>query len=1361
VIESELPAINLAILHQGDSLCLSVTDSRSVGRVAILAIEQAALDDLLQETAWLREPAPASLRGFGRRLWDALVPDAIRAFLVRSPPRDLVLQLSATLLPIPWEAAFDGTAFLGEKFRVCRQIVSDEEVPPRQAQPPGNGTARVLLAGPGGSQPNSAAADLLRRLQAVDGLSVTRLDTAEVDRDRALALIAECDVLHYIGPVAAARPADGEPLWWPPPASVSLRDIAALPEPPRLLICENSDGSRLAAGYAATAAAACRCALDLLVCDSGGGSPGSARLIGDLYAGIAGGATIAEALRQARGAALRRGGSEDAAAAASATLYGDPRLALVSGRRFHDEDTLRQLTIMSFDLVDSTRLVGTLGAERYSEVIAAYLQRCAAVVGRFGGRSNDPQGNDGMMCYFGFPTAREDSAAQALRAALALVDDVRELGLAVRVGVATGRVVVKDGQPFGPPLHLAARLQAIAEPGAIVVGDATRQLVRERFEFETIEQLPPLKGFDHPGPAHRLLGEAQPGGRSASDTAARLTPFTGRSRELQLLEAHWAAAGAGEVRIVRVRGDAGIGKSRLAREFRRRLQARGRRAFECRCAPEHATSALYPFIDLLRRLLRIRSDDAVDGRLDRIERLVGESVGVEGAPALMAALLSVPFEARYPRPEATAERQRQLTLEVLAALLRRQTRRAPACLIVEDINWIDPSSKELLDRLVEAGDEPLLILLTQRSETADAWTPAAPVHDIDLAGLTPELARLLVRGASGEATLPAEVVRQIAARTDGVPLFIEESTRMVVDVGGSSSGPVVELPSDVPATLQDLLMARLDRLGPARLVAQVGGTIGREFPLPLLRAVLADPGSPIHAPDLETALVALAGSGLLIEIDQPPNTRLLFKHALVRDAAYQSLLERDRRRLHHVIADVLSKQFAELAATQPELLAHHYTQAEMLGDAVAGWEKAARLAASRSSQYEAISHLGQGLAIVERLPAGPERDRTELRLQLLLAGRLIATEGYGAERVEQVYARALELCRRSGDAASLVKVQLGLEGFHFMRGNFAQALGYAQQAAQSADPMHRLQSAWSIANILFHQGDHAAAVRQVDAYLAEYDKLQHRPGAVQDPIVISMCYAAWGLWETGYPDQALRRVEAAVALAERLGHRFSIGLGYGFRTTIHYFRGEVDPGLDCARRAIEICEDGGFAVWLAHARVMRGRLAVARGDASGIDEMRDGYEMWAGTGAVVTRAFYLALRAEALALLGRPDDGLALLEQALQLVRRYGERYYEAEVRRLYGELTLQQAAAAGRDRNHEAESWFLGGLERAQSLELRALALRCALSLARLWRSEGRPAEAQRILAPVFSRFGEGLDTGDLKEARALLSTLNEPAPG
>lgn len=1351
----ELPALNLAILRQVDQLCLSATDSRAVGRVAMIAVEQSVLDELVGEAARL-PPSEVQLHDVGRRLTAVLLPESIRSLLARSPTRSLVLQLSATLLPLPWEAAFDGAEFLGGKFRVCRQVISDDDSPPPRLALRTAGPVRVLLAHDGRPLASGLAAGLLRRLQAVEPLSVSTRNAGELGRESLPALLGECDVLFWLGALPCPPPGDRDrqPGYTPSlPPTIDLLD-----RPARLLLVQDlRDDSSVPSPLvdAGMIAAICRAGLDLLVFPA----EASAELIVDFHAALADGATVAEALRLARGAALRRGGT-DAAAALGAVLYGEPQLTLAV-HRFRDDDTLRQLTIMSFDLVESTRLVGTLGAERYSEVIAAYLQRCAVVVGRFGGRSNDPQGNDGMMCYFGFPTAREDSAALALRAALALVDEVRELGLEVRVGVATGRVVVKDGQPFGPALHLAARLQSIAEPGAIVVGDATRQLVRERFEFETIEQVPPLKGFDHPGPAHRLLGEAQPGSRSPSDAAARLTPFTGRSRELQLLEAHWAAASAGEVRIVRVRGDAGIGKSRLAREFRRRLQARGRRAFECRCAPEHTTSALYPFIDLLRRLLRVRSDDTVDGRLDRIERLVGESVNVEGAPALMAALLSVPFESRYPRPEATAERQRQLTLDVLAALLRRQTRRAPVCLIVEDVNWIDPSSKELLDRLIEARGEPLLILLTQRSETADAWAPAVPAHDIELAGLTPELARLLVRGASGEATLPGEVVRQIAARTDGVPLFIEESTRMVVDVGGSASGPVAELPSAVPATLQDLLMARLDRLGPARLVAQVGGTIGREFPPPLLRAVLADPGSPIHAPDLEAALAALAGSGLLIELGQPPNTRLLFKHALVRDAAYQSLLERDRRRLHHVIADVLTKQFAELAATQPELLAHHYTQAEMLGEAVAGWEKAARLAASRSAQYEAISHLGQGLAIVERLPAGRERDRTELRLLLLLAGRLIATEGYGAERVERVYARALELCRRSGDAASLAKVQLGLEGFHFMRGNFAQALGYAQQAAQSADPMHRLQSAWSIANILFHQGDHAAAVRQVDAYLAEYDKLQHRPGAVQDPIVISMCYAAWGLWETGYPDQALRRVEAAVALAERLGHRFSIGLSYGFRTTIHYFRGEVDLGLDCARRAIEICEDGGFAVWLAHARVMHGRLAVARGDASGIDEMRDGYEMWAGTGAVVTRAFYLALRAEALALLGRADEGLALLEQALQLVRRYGERYYEAEVRRLYGELTLQQAAAAGRERNHEAESWFLGGLERAQSLELRALALRCALSLARLWRAEGRPAEAQRILAPIFSRFGEGFDTGDLKEVRTLLSTLNEPAPG
>jgi len=522
--------------------------------------------------------------------------------------------------------------------------------------------------------------------------------------------------------------------------------------------------------------------------------------------------------------------------------------------------------------------------------------------------------------------------------------------------------------------------------------------------------------------------------------------------------------------------------------------------------------------------------------------------------------------------------------------------------------------------------------------------------------------------------------------------------------------------------------------------------------------VLADENSPVRGGDLAARLGVLVNSGLLIEKGEPANRSYFFKHALVRDAAYQSLWERDRKSLHRAIATVIAEKFGDLEQSQPELLAYHYAEAGLEPQAIAYWEQAARHAASRSAHYEAISHLKSGLDLIGRLAPSPDRDRTELRFQLLLAGRLIATEGYGAEQVERVYARASDLCRDSGHESALLKVQLGIEGYHFMRANFEKARAIADQVAArlngTADVTRSLQSRWAVANILFHQGDIASAVDRMDACLVDYVEAQHHRDAVQDVGVMCLCYSSWGKWELGYPDQALQRAEKVVALATALDHRFSMGEAYGFRAVVHHFRGEHEAARLDAERAIGICEDHGFAVWLAHAKLMHGRLVAELGDpAAGLEEMRAAYDMWSATGAVVTTPFYLAMQAEGLALAGMPDAGLALLEKAIAIASRCGERYYEAEIRRLVGELLLQSAALRRQDRNAEAERWLLSGIELAESLKLRSLKLRCATSLGRLWTAQGRCKDAVQVLEPAYAWFEEGADTRDLQRARGMLN--------
>ncbi|MDQ6680120.1 MAG: AAA family ATPase, partial [Pseudomonadota bacterium] len=651
-----------------------------------------------------------------------------------------------------------------------------------------------------------------------------------------------------------------------------------------------------------------------------------------------------------------------------------------------------------------------------------------------------------------------------------------------------------------------------------MVAESTRRIAGSGFEFQSLPPTPALKGLDSPGPSFRLLRETE-AGDGVRDPSLRLTPFVGREAESAVISRHWTAACTGHLRVVVVSGEPGIGKSRLLREFRRSLMAQQHAVIECRCTPEHANSAFHALIEVLRRLMQVRNADPVEVSLAKIRDSVPASLSVDDAALLIAELLSISAAPGQPKLRYTPERQRQLTLDVLVAWFKHAAEKTPVGLMIEDIHWIDPSTLEFVNRLIaEAANLPLLVLITVRSETEPKWEPAFACVELELKGLPPESARALIIGASGEWRLPSEIVRMLGAKGDGIPLFLEESTRMAVDL--RLDAETTETPGSrftVPASIHDLLMARLDRLGPAKRVAQLGATLGREFSRALLEAVLKHPTFPLRIDDVAGSLRVLVDSGLLIAMGEAANVCYLFKHALVRDTAYQSLWERDRSKLHEAIALVMIEQFKPLTEAQPELMAFHLGEAGMNTGALQYWERAARRATSRSAHDEAISHLTSGLAMIARVPAGPERDRTELQLQLLLAGRLIATRGYGASRVEQVYARASELCGQLADDISLMKVHLGLEGYHFMRADFERAHAIAEEAgvmaARSANPMHRLQLSWASANLLFHQGEIQAAVARMDACLIEYERLEHRPGAVQDPGVMCLCYSAWGMWE--------------------------------------------------------------------------------------------------------------------------------------------------------------------------------------------------------------------------------------------------------
>lgn len=1319
--------LNVSVQPDGEHLTVLLTDCRSISRHARGPFDSAHLQEL---AAVVRTgPGTPEAAAAAAALFAALFPGAVGQWLRQAPPGPLNLLIAPPLDALPWELAAADDEPLGERFAFSRQLVDDEAPMAEPLERPRVSRLRVLrLLAPG-----AACGEALEG----ERIALREVPSAGLMPDDLRALLAEHEVVQLTGIDQSLT-------------GMLQEEAATWRAGPALFAIEAGPSERIAA----LARMACRLGTALLVHAATG--PGGARGIDAVCRALSQACSIGEAVRQARrelsGAELR--------------LYGDA--APVPVRRSlaaPAEDSLRQVTTLSFDLVDSTRLLQQLGSEHYSELLAGFHARCTGIVRRHGGVSDDPQGDDGIMSYFGFPVAHEAAPVHAVRAGLEIAAAVADLGVQVRVGIATGRVAIKAGQPVGVAIHLAARLQSLATPGTVALSQATQGLVRHRFALEPIAAAAMLKGIDGPQTVYRVLHALGPdAGDRPSDSLPRLTPFIGREYELALLADHWEASRGGARRAVFVCGEAGIGKSRLVHEFRRTLRHRAEDSLVLRCLPDGQASAFHALTEWMRRLIKLQAGEAPASQLEKIAAALPAALDAADAVPLLAALLSVPAGDGRAPPVGPPELQRERTLALLLAWFDERARLAPVCLVVEDVHWIDPSTREFLSRLVARTQAvPLLLLCTVRSEADPGWRPDS--HEpMVLRGLSSQAARWLVEQACGEASLPPGLVRTLAARADGVPLFLEESARMAVELGATHARSEAPAPIDVPASLQDLLMARLDQLGNAKPVAQLGAVLGREFPAALLEAVLAHASTPQPIRDAPTQLALLERSGLLLRIEDPGGLRYAFRHALLRDTAYQSLWERDRQQVHRVLARVIAERFPALAERQPELLARHCAEAGLDAEALVHWEAAARRAAARSAHDEAISHLRSALAVLARRPADGERDATELRLQLLLASRYIATEGYGADQVERVYARAAQLCEARDDPNALLKVELGLEGYHFMRGNFARAGQIAERAAgmaeRSHDPMHRMQADWALAHIRFHLGGAAAAVEQMDRCLVAYHQQQHRPSAVQDVGVMCLCYSAWGQWELGHADDALRRVRAVLRLAHDIDHKFSLGEAYGFAASVHHFRGETAAAMQCAERALAICEEGGFAVWLAHARVMHGRLLAENGDFdAGLAEMQDGYALWLRTGAMVTRPFYLALQAEGLALAGRPAEGLPLLAQALELIARNGERYHEAEIRRLTGELGLQDAARLGKDGNGAAERW----LREAHALALRqgkrAFVLRSATGLARLWAMQGRGQEAAALLGPALAAVSEGLDTRDLRAARQALSALGQDA--
>lgn len=1016
-------------------------------------------------------------------------------------------------------------------------------------------------------------------------------------------------------------------------------------------------------------------------------------------------------------------------------LYGDGTMpAEVADQGY------RPATVLSIDVVKSTQMMRAAGAAAYAQILRAYHARCAEVIHRLGGSMDQPQGDDGLMAYFGFPLAVEDAASRALMAAWRLKPGLEEHGLQVRIGVASARVAVSGGQPFDERLHLAARLQQAARPGEVLVAGATCEKAGAGFVLEPCDAgMPTLKDFPDPKGVHTLRGLQAGSDREAGG------PFVGRHQELESLHAAWVQACRGQAQWCTVVGEPGIGKSRLLQQFSRLLQAEGHTCIRLTGYLHSAHSPLAAVVDGLRQHWQLGPAQDIPALQHRLATLQPPPCS---APEELAQLAHLLGGATPPAPPTGDDAMRRST-GLLQGALESLLNAAPTCLIVDDAHWLDPSSRDLLKRLQKIlTKNPVLFIVGERPEGgAAADAPARSI--LELKGLSPTESEALAMQLGSD--LAPAIQRRIVDCSGGVPLYLHESSRMFRSRHSGAE-------SDVPSTLEDLMMVWLDELGPDKLLAQVLSILGTQASARHVDALLASRDPLIDSAVRNGSLQSLLNNGLLQKVDGPtPGYR--FKHALIREQAYDSIWLTDRQRLHGLCADLLARSSPEVWQQRPEWMAHHLQEAGHMEAARRAWVAAARLAKARHAHPETLESARRALSIPARQAPDAAWDEETMHLHLWVASALVALEGYGSARAEQAYLAAEQAVCHAPDPGPALRVKLGLEACCVMRGDLPRARQLAQDCVDATRwqhaPLRALQARWALANVLFHQGETHASLRGFDDCLAHYREEWHVPGTVQDPGVMCYGYSSWIHFELGDADEALRRVNKALALATLLKHPFSMGVAHGFAASLKRLCGDWQGALGHAKEAVRICEQGGFQVWLAHAWMVHGQLLCDQGQVDeGLREIDRGYALWEGGGARISCATYQVTLAELLLRAERTAAAQLACDKADSLSLAIGESHYRSEILRVQGlcEWQAGRAAAAGK--------LLEQALAQAAHQGKPGLSLRCAVSLA-AWRTAHAPAEdTEGLLGQCLQRAPGHATTRDAAWARTLLQARASGQP-
>lgn len=1027
----------------------------------------------------------------------------------------------------------------------------------------------------------------------------------------------------------------------------------------------------------------------------------------------------------------------------------------------------RQVTVMFCDLVGSTALATRLDPEDLRDVIGAYHRCVAATVASWDGFVAKYMG-DGVLIYFGYPQAHEDDAERAVQAALAIIRAIKDVEapdrLEVRVGVATGLVVVGDliGENesqergiVGETPNLAARLQTLADSGTVVIEPSTRILVGELFDYRDLGEAP-LKGFSGPVRTYEVIGTSAVESRFEAFHSAALAPLVGRDEEIELLLRRWIKAKAGEGQVVLISGEPGIGKSRLAATIIERIGQQPNTRLRYFCSPHHTDSAFHPIIRQIERAAQLQRDDDAREKVNKLDALLSQGSAQPDDYRLIGDLLSLPDVGRNAALHLSPQQRRQRTSDALIRQLEGLAQHQPVLQIFEDVHWADPTSLDLLNRNIEQIQKvPVLLLMTFRPEFKPPWVGEPHVSVMTLGRLGQRNGAALIQAIAGD-RIPPETVGEIIDRTDGVPLFVEELTKAVLEAGidGPAAASALSMvPSrSVPASLHASLMARLDRLGSGKELAQIGAAIGREFSYELLLAVSSHSEAALRA-----GVKQITASGLVLCRGTPPESSYLFKHALVQDAAYGTLLRRTRQQLHARIAEVLETQFFDQAEREPEVLGRHFSEAQRHDRAAGYWLKAGRQAAERSANLEAIRHLSRALESLKILPDSPERDRQELIVQSAIGTPLTAVHGYAAPETGIAFSRARELGARLGDAHALFSTLSGQWTFHCVRGDHEKLRELTaetqRRAREMQDEMLELAGYRLSGLTALYFGEFEQAKSDFETILRVYVTSRHRPPPVHyiwDPKFYAIAYLPVLYWVLGFPNRARTWQQAALEYAAELNQaalntHIKIYAGAGLDELLF----NVASVRSYADAIVDLADQHDLRYFRLSGLILQGWTVSRAGDGKvGLALMRRSATERLAMGVSWFQIRYLIMLAESYLRQGRIDEGLVAIAEAKDLRARTQEHMWAAELSRIEGELRRNQGTAPV-----EVEMLFQSALGIARDQKAKSFELRAAISLARLWRDQGRLTEAKDLLAPIYGWLG--VDSPDVVDAKMLLQDL------